>query len=80
MPPKIPRYSIYLPVSPPPLWIWNYDSIQETKEDAFAQLRELYAEHELDFNFPQDLLARAKLALDNENANPNAKEHAQVSV
>lgn len=46
---------------------------EETKEDAFAQLRELYAEHELDFNFPQDLLVRAKVALDNENADPNTE-------
>lgn len=45
----------------------------ETKEDAFTQLRELYAEHELDYNFPQDLLARAKEALDNENADPNTE-------
>lgn len=46
---------------------------EETKADAFAQLRELYAEHELDYNFPQDLLARAKEALDNENADPNTE-------
>lgn len=46
---------------------------EATKEDALAQLRELYAEHELDFNFPQDLLARAKEALDNEDADPGAE-------
>ncbi|ROV94784.1 hypothetical protein VMCG_08848 [Cytospora schulzeri] len=46
---------------------------EEVKADAFTQLRELYAEHELDFNFPQDLLARAKEALDNENADPNTE-------
>lgn len=51
----------------------NPSLTEETKEDAFAQLRELYAEHELDFNFPQDLLARAKLAIDNENADPNVE-------
>lgn len=43
----------------------------ESKEDAFAQLRELYAEHQLDYNFPHDLLLRAKRALDDENADPN---------
>lgn len=44
----------------------------ETTEDVFAQLRELYAEHALDYNFPSDLLARAKAAIDNENADPNS--------
>lgn len=43
----------------------------ESKEDAFAQLRELYAEHALDYNFPSDLLARAKEALDGEAADPS---------
>lgn len=44
---------------------------EESKEDAFAQLRELYAEHALDYNFPSDLLQRAKDAIENENADPN---------
>lgn len=50
----------------------------ETKEDVFAQLRALYAEHELDFNFPHDLLARAKGALDNEDADPNPAHTRQL--
>ncbi|ROW08766.1 hypothetical protein VPNG_06405 [Cytospora leucostoma] len=45
----------------------------QTKEDALAQLRELYAEHELDFNFPQDLLRRAREALASEDADPNTE-------
>lgn len=43
----------------------------QSKEDAFAQLRQLYAEHALDFNFPQELLLQAKEAIDNENEDPN---------
>lgn len=42
-----------------------------SKEDAFAQLRELYAEHALDYNFPSDLLLKAKAAVDNESADPS---------
>lgn len=50
----------------------------ETKEDAFAQLRELYAEHELDYNFPHDLLLRAKYAIDQENKDPNQENTRQL--
>lgn len=50
----------------------------ETKEDVFAQLRVLYQEHQLDFNFPQDLLIRAKEAIDNENAEPNHEHTRQL--
>ncbi|KAJ4387494.1 hypothetical protein N0V93_008086 [Gnomoniopsis smithogilvyi] len=50
----------------------------ETKEDVFAQLRVLYLEHQLDFNFPQDLLIRAKEAIDNENADPNHEHTRQL--
>lgn len=50
----------------------------ETKEDVFVQLRALYAEHQLDFNFPSELLARAKEVLDNENADPNQENTRQL--
>lgn len=50
----------------------------ESKEDAFAQLRALYAEHELDYNFPHDLLLRAKDAIDKENADPNQENTRQL--
>lgn len=45
----------------------------ETKQTAFDQLRDMYYEHELDFNFPSDLLARAREAIDNENKDPNTE-------
>lgn len=50
----------------------------ETKEDVFVQLRALYSEHELDFNFPSALLVRAKEVLDNENTDPNEENTRQL--
>lgn len=44
---------------------------EESRQDAYNQLREMYHEHKLDFNFPAELLARAREALENENLDPN---------
>ena len=45
----------------------------DTKTDVYVQLRELYNVHRLDFNFPSDLLGRAREALDNEAKSHNAE-------
>jgi OPT family small oligopeptide transporter len=56
----------------------NVSVSSDTKNNAYDRLREMYYEHEFDYNFPSDLLERARDAIDRENADPNAENTRQL--